>query len=439
MEKNVFIEKVAKFIESHHILSPDEAYLVAVSGGADSVVLLRVMLALGFSCKVAHCNFHLRGEESVRDEHFVTALCRDLGVECIVTHFDVPAYEREHGVSTEMACRELRYAWFRELMREHSLDAVVVAHHSDDNVETLFLNLMRGSGIAGLTAMRPVSGDVRRPLLGVSRCEIEAFAAVIGQPFVTDSTNLESIVKRNRLRNIVIPELLRQFPDAQSGILRTIDNVQQCNSLYRQYINELKQACCSTDGDIVRVNLATLGDRVGENIHTALFEIIRDYGFNSAQVHEMLAASTGSRFIWGSHVAVINRDCLDLAPPAVEEEVPAIEEVVHIMIRDATGFSPRSLDGKTAVCFDTSILNAKLELRHWQQGDRFRPFGMKGSRLVSDIFSDLKLSEQQKRRVLLLTADGDIVWILGIRSGALYSMTASTKRILVLTLRSMEF
>lgn len=439
MEKNVFIEKVAKFIESHHILSPDEAYLVAVSGGADSVVLLRVMLALGFSCKVAHCNFHLRGEESVRDEHFVTALCRDLGVECIVTHFDVPAYEREHGVSTEMACRELRYAWFRELMREHSLDAVVVAHHSDDNVETLFLNLMRGSGIAGLTAMRPVSGDVRRPLLGVSRCEIEAFAAVIGQPFVTDSTNLESIVKRNRLRNIVIPELLRQFPDAQSGILRTIDNVQQCNSLYRQYINELKQACCSTDGDIVRVNLATLGDRVGENIHTALFEIIRDYGFNSAQVHEMLAASTGSRFISGSHVVVINRDCIDIAPPAVEEEVPAIEEVVHIMIRDATGFSPRSLDGKTAVCFDTSILNAKLELRHWQQGDRFRPFGMKGSRLVSDIFSDLKLSEQQKRRVLLLTADGDIVWILGIRSGALYSMTASTKRILVLTLRSMEF
>lgn len=439
MEKNVFIEKVAKFIESHHILSPNEAYLVAVSGGADSVVLLRVMLELGYRCTVGHCNFHLRGEESVRDEHFVTALCRDLGVECIVTHFDVPAYEREHGVSTEMACRELRYAWFRELMREHSLDAVVVAHHSDDNVETLFLNMMRGSGIAGLTAMRPVSGDVRRPLLGVSRCDIEAFAAVIEQPFVTDSTNLESIVKRNRLRNIVIPTLKEQFPDALSGILRTIDNVQQCNSLYRQYIDELKQACCSTDGDIVRVNLATLGDRVGENIHTALFEIIRDYGFNSAQVHEMLAASTGSRFISGSHVVVINRDCIDIAPPAVEEEVPAIEEVVHIMIRDATGFSPRSLDGKTAVCFDISILNAKLELRHWQQGDRFRPFGMKGSRLVSDIFSDLKLSEPQKRRVLLLTANDDIVWILGIRSGALYSMTASTKRILVLTLRSMEF
>lgn len=438
MEKNVFIEKVAKFIEAHHILSPDAAYLVAVSGGADSVVLLRVMLALGYRCMVAHCNFHLRGEESVRDERFVMALCRDLGVECIVTHFDVPAYEREHGVSTEMACRELRYAWFRELMHEHSLDAVVVAHHSDDNVETLFLNLMRGSGIAGLTAMRPVSGDVRRPLLGVSRGEIEAFAADIGQTWVTDSTNLESIVKRNRLRNIVIPELLRQFPDAQSGILRTIGNVQQCNSLYQHYINELKQACCSADGDIVRVNLASLGERVGENIHTALFEIIREYGFNSAQVHEMLAASTGSRFISGSHFAAINRDCIDISPSADEEEVPAIDKVVNLVIRDAAGFSPRSLDGKTAVCFDVSILDAKLELRHWRKGDRFRPFGMKGSRLVSDIFSDLKLSEPQKRRVLLLTADDDIVWILGIRSGALYPITASTKKVLILSLRSSE-
>ena len=439
MEKNVFIEKVAKFIESHHILSPNEAYLVAVSGGADSVVLLRVMLELGYRCTVAHCNFHLRGEESVRDERFVTALCRDLGVECIVTHFDVPAYEREHGVSTEMACRELRYAWFRELMREHSLDAVVVAHHSDDNVETLFLNLMRGSGIAGLTAMRPVSGDVRRPLLGVSRGEIEAFAAEIGQTWVTDSTNLESIVKRNRLRNIVIPELLRQFPDAQSGILRTIDNVQQCNSLYRQYIDELKQACCSTDGDIVRVNLATLGDRVGENIHTALFEIIRDYGFNSAQVHEMLAASTGRRFLSGSHIGAINGAFPDLSPSTGDEEIPSIEQVMNVEIRDAAGFLPRSLNGKTAVCFDASILNAKLELRHWRKGDRFRPFGMKGTRLVSDIFSDMKLSEPQKRRVLLLTANDDIVWIPTIRSGALYPMTASTKRILVLTLRSMEF
>lgn len=438
MEKNVFIEKVAKFIEAHHILSPDAAYLVAVSGGADSVVLLRVMLALGYRCTVAHCNFHLRGEESVRDEHFVTALCRDLGVECIVTHFDVPAYEREHGVSTEMACRELRYAWFRELMRERQLAAVVVAHHSDDNVETLFLNIMRGSGIAGLTAMRPVSGDVRRPLLGVSRGEIEAFAAEIGQTWVTDSTNLESIVKRNRLRNIVIPELLRQFHDAMSGILRTIGNLQQCNSLYQHYIDELKQACCSTDGDIVRVNLATLSDRVGENIHTALFEIIREYGFNSAQVQEMLAASTGCRFISGSHIAVINRNFLDISPSTGDEEIPSIEQVMNVEIRDAAGFLPRSLNGKTAVCFDASILNAKLELRHWRKGDRFRPFGMKGTRLVSDIFSDLKLSEPQKRRVLLLTANDDIVWILGIRSGALYPITASTKRILVLSLRSME-
>ena len=153
----------------------------------------------------------------------------------------------------------------------------------------------------------------------------------------------------------------------------------------------------------------------------------------------MLAASTGCRFISGSHIGVINRDFLDISPSTGDEEIPSIEQVMNVEIRDAAGFLPRSLNGKTAVCFDASILNAKLELRHWRKGDRFRPFGMKGTRLVSDIFSDMKLSEPQKRRVLLLTADGAIVWILGIRSGALYSMTASTKRILVLTLRSMEF
>ncbi|MGN1245199.1 MAG: tRNA lysidine(34) synthetase TilS [Muribaculaceae bacterium] len=440
MEKNVFIEKVAKFIESHHILSPSLHYLVAVSGGADSVVLLRVLLAMGYNCTVAHCNFHLRGAESNRDEAFVTTLCHNLGVECIVKHFDVPAYEQEHGVSTEMACRELRYSWFRKLLSERNLAAVLVAHHSDDNIETLFLNILRGSGIAGLSAMRPVNGNVCRPLLGVSRSEIESFAKAIGQSWVTDSTNRESVVKRNRLRNIVLPALLAQFPDAVSGILHTIDNVQGCEGLYRHFVDELHSACTSLDGNIERINLKALRERAGiDNVPTALFELLKKYGFNSSQVSDILIASTGSRFLSASHIAVVNRNCIDIAHiTGTDDDVPPLSQVVGMTICDAAGFSPRSLNGKTEVCFDSEILNAKLELRHWQQGDRFRPFGMKGSRLVSDIFSDLKLSELQKQRVLLLTANGKIVWILGIRSGALYPITSSTTKVLILNIRSME-
>ena len=435
MEKNVFIEKIRAFIEKCHVLSHSEAYLVAVSGGADSVVLLRVMLELGYRCTVAHCNFHLRGDESVRDEQFVTRLCRELGVECLVTHFDVAAYEREHGVSTEMACRELRYAWFRELLRERGLAAVVVAHHSDDNVETLFLNLLRGSGIAGMCAMRAVSGDVRRPLLGVSRLEIEEYAAAIGQSFVTDSTNLESVVKRNRLRNIVIPELRNQFPDAISGILRTINNIQQCQGLYCRYINELKQSCCSADGAIVRINVASLCDRVGNSLSTTLFEIVREYGFNAVQVAEMAEASTGSRFLSPSHIAVINRGYIDVFCNSTGDEAVAIDDLVDMQVVDAQEFSLRRIDGRTSVCFDAAILQTSLELRHWRKGDRLRPFGMRGTRLVSDIFSDLKLSEPEKNRVWLLTADGEIVWILGVRSSAHYPVTPHTTKVATLSLK----
>lgn len=447
MEKNDFIEKICTFVEKHQMLRHDEGYLVAVSGGADSVVLLRVLLCMGYRCVVAHCNFHLRGEESDRDERFVTTLCKRLGVECLVTHFDVPAYEREHGVSTEMACRELRYGWFRSILCERGLSAILVAHHSDDNIETLFLNILRGSGIAGMTAMRPVNGDVRRPMLCVSRADIERYAVEIGQDFVTDSTNRESVVKRNRLRNVVLPLLREQFPDADSGILRTIENLRQCYGLYGAHIDELRRECLSeclagdhVDGNcgvVVRIDLDRLAELSGDSLATAIFELTRRYGFNSAQAAEMAASrgsvaqSTGKKYLSSEYVAIINRGSLDIFQ-CVDEEDAAVRYVVDlrgsvdfpvkidIEAGDAADFSASGVDGKQVVCFDASILDRSLELRHWRKGDRIRPFGMRGTRLVSDIFSDMKLSEPEKRGVWILTADGEIVWILGIRSSALY-------------------
>lgn len=452
MEKMVFIEKVENFIAAHRVLCPNEQYLVAVSGGADSVVLLHTMMALGYRCTVAHCNFHLRGEESVRDERHVVALCKRLGVDCLVTHFDVPAYEREHGVSTEMACRELRYAWFRRLLAEHNLAAVVVAHHSDDNIETLFLNILRGSGIAGMAAMQPVSGDVRRPLLGVSRHDIEEFAHAIGEEYVTDSSNLESIVKRNRLRNIVLPELRRQFPQADAGILRTIASMQQCNGLYRHFVGELQRDCLHHDGIAVRIDMKRLAARSGDYLASAVFELVRQYGFNSAQAAELAAAahSPGKRFLSATHTASVGRNSIEIFPSSAtagEEEyildLPAmlrhgcgcnLPVEIHARLTDASRFSPRSLDGKFSVCFDASIIGCRLVLRHWRKADRFRPFGMRGSRLVSDIFSDLNLSELTKRSLWLLTADDEIVWILSIRSSACHPVGPSSSQCVILSL-----
>ena len=176
--------------------------LVALSGGADSVALLRILLDLGCQCHAAHCNFNLRGIESKRDEQFVRDLCEKLHVRLEVKSFDVPTYQQEHGGSVEMACRDLRYAWFEEERLAHGCPFIAVAHQADDQIETFYLNLMRGTGLRGLTGMKRLNGNVWRPLLGVSRNDLLDYLASIGQDFVTDSTNAQNDFRRNRLRNI---------------------------------------------------------------------------------------------------------------------------------------------------------------------------------------------------------------------------------------------
>ena len=187
----MFIRRVSQYIEEKHLLQPGDKVLVALSGGADSVALLRVLLRLGYVCEAAHCNFHLRGEESLRDEQFVRELAARLDVPLHVIHFDTNEYAASHGVSVEMAARELRYGWFGQLRRECGARVVAVAHHRDDSVETFLLNLVRGTGINGLQGIRPVNGEVVRPLLCVSRAEILEYLASLGQAYVTDSTNLQ--------------------------------------------------------------------------------------------------------------------------------------------------------------------------------------------------------------------------------------------------------
>lgn len=456
MEKSIFVEKIDSFIKKERLFKPHGRYLAAVSGGADSVVMLRVMLQLGIECEVAHCNFHLRGEESVRDEKFVENLCRDLSVKYHKIDFDVESYVRQNHVSEEMACRDLRYDWFASLVDSLGLYGVIVAHHSDDNAETLFLNLLRGTGIAGLTGMQPSSFNrvrILRPLLCVSRSDIENYARELGQDFIIDSTNHENVVKRNKLRNIVIPTLRDLFPDADSAIASTIANLRGCNRLYQHEIDRLRQTHVRTAGDITEILLPQFFDEysAAECADTLLFELLRPFGFNSAQVADIIDAYTtahsGAEFAAGKHTATLSHGILYIEPHNSgcdsDCEYPIslsqdISEPIRISVEHISDkpFSPRCVDGKKAVCFSTEILNATLTLRHWRKGDRFRPFGMKGSRLVSDLFSDLKLSDVEKRQTWLLTADGDIVWIVGLRSSAQFSISRGDSAYIVLKVSS---
>lgn len=217
---NAFEEKTLRYIHRHMPAVANGKILAAVSGGADSVALLRVLAALGCNCIAAHCNFHLRGDEADRDEAFVRKLCHDIDIELRCTDFDVEAYKKSHGVSTEMACRELRYDWFERQRAALGCSVIAVAHHRDDNIETFFLNLVRGSGITGLAGIKPCNGKIVRPLLGSSRDEIINYLKTLGQDYVTDSTNLENDYARNKIRNVMLPEISRLFPSAMAEIGR---------------------------------------------------------------------------------------------------------------------------------------------------------------------------------------------------------------------------
>lgn len=426
-----FLNKIKSFIELDSLIDSSMPVLVALSGGADSVALLRVLLELGYDCRAAHCNFHLRGEESNRDEKFVTELCHNLGAHLYIKHFDVPGHMNEHGVSMEMACRELRYGWFEELRQECGCSCIAVAHHSDDNIETFFLNALRGTGIAGLTGMKPRNGVVVRPLLCVSRAEILEWLGEIGQDYVTDSTNQANAAKRNRLRNIVLPALYGEFDGAKDALLATIENMRRCNELYCESVGVMRSIVSDRYSDSLVIDLEILNGF--DNREMLLYEILKPLGFNYEQCADMLTSAVGRHFVSSSHKAAINRTTIDvsrlqirdekvfvvdLAKCAVEEPIKL--EIIHI---DNKQFTPSMVDGKLCVAFSNDILQcSEVLLRHWREGDRFKPFGMNGSKLISDLFTDLKLSEKEKNETWLLEADGEILWVIGCRAAQSFSV-----------------
>ncbi len=419
-----------------------QSVLVALSGGADSVALLRALLEAGCHCHAAHCNFHLRGDESMRDEQFVRDLCTRLGVPLTVKDFDVAAWQQTHGGSVEMACRELRYAWFEQERERRQCGVIAVAHHADDQIETFFLNLLRGTGIKGLTGMNRLSGHIWRPLLAVSRRDILDYLSEIGQGYVTDSTNAQNDYRRNRLRNIVLPIIEQQFPHGSERILDTIGNLKQDSEML---------AALVSDGipDTWHIDIQRLLGYT--QAPTLLYHRLRHLGFNRSQCEQAIEAAraghSGGQFIAPHHTMHVNRQSIDVEPTdtAPEIEIPIdlstdVQTPIHITVaRSSTPFSPLMCDGKNKVAFSAKLFDCqRIVLRHWRQGDRMKPFGLKGSKLVSDLFADLKLDHAAKRDTWLLEADGNILWVLGYRTSSLYAVQRESQDYLLLILENLQ-
>ena len=496
------LEQFRKYIDDNHLINKGDRVLVALSGGVDSMVLAELLRKEGYDIAFAHCNFHLRGKESDDDEQFVRDYAKRVGVKLFVKQFNTLDYVENNKVSVEMAARELRYAWFNDLINanEHlnasnaaqkvvgvssersewnslRFDKLALAHHADDQIETFFINLLRGSGIKGLKAMQPRNGMYIRPLLWATREEIKQFAGANGIQWREDSTNSDTIYLRNKIRHDLMPAFDSIKPEAREKILESVNHLASENQLYRELLKEKLSQIETVDGVLHsiskrhfdrnsterrverrpersesirqrRINLLqteaspfvgdssiplryTRNDGGGMQL---LFEWIRSFGFSYSQcgsIFTSLNSEPGKAFYSAEFQLVIEKETIDIFPIDLDRTMKSLSlnESIH-PVPTGHALSLLITNDINVAQLDYDKLKLPLKTRHWQQGDRFRPLGMCGTKLVSDFFNDNNYTTFQKKTTpILVDSDDQIVWIVGHRIDDRFKITEKTKTI----------
>lgn len=431
------LKRIQSFIEKNALLpDKDRPVLVGLSGGADSVSLLDILCRLGYSCVALHANFHLRGEESDRDEAFARSFAEQKGVPFYRIDFSTSEYAATTHQSIEMAARQLRYEWFEEMRIKVGAQAIAVAHHKDDSIETLLMNLMRGSGIRGLVGIRPKNGHVVRPLLCVSRAEILAWLKDMQQTYVTDSTNLSDEYTRNYIRLHLIPSMESVNPSVRDSMMRTANHLAAAEEIYLSVVEKARESLWKEN----RLSIDQLLTYPAPE--TILYELLHPYGFSRQVVASVFAAlegESGKIFYAPSWRLIKDRRSLLLGKRNMEENVRmeidkaeiasfANDWPVRLELHPVTDVKIEA--DPTMAYFDWDRLASPLSLRHWQQGDWFVPFGMQGRKKLSDYFTDHKFTIEQKEQQWLLCSGNKVIWIVGERSDNRYRVTTATKMIL---------
>lgn len=423
--------RVAQYIEKEKLFCLNDKVLVTLSGGADSVALLRLLLSMGYTCEAAHCNFHLRDKESDRDEAFVRRLCHESGVLLHIEHFDTTQYAAKKHISIEMAARELRYEWFETLRRQRKASVIATAHHKDDSVETVLLNLIRGTGINGLLGIRPRNGNIVRPLLCLSREEIIAYLQYIDQDYVTDSTNLLDEYTRNKIRLNLLPLMKEINPSVKESIIRTTNYLNDAATLYNQSIGEARKRILTPEG--IRIE-ALLQEPVPEAI---LFEVLHPLGFNTTQIdniRQTLDGQPGKIFLGKGWRVIKDRDLLLIEEDTTaEKSQPPFRLVMEEYDYTSEFIIPKD---KNTACFDADKINKTWEIRKWKPGDVFIPFGMTGKKHVSDYLTDKKFSLSEKEKQWILCFGEQIAWLIGERTDNRFKVNENTKRVIIVRIVS---
>ena len=417
-------EKVRKYIQTNQIFSQDGLILVGVSGGADSVALLLILKSLGYQVQALHCNFHLRQKESDRDERFVSELCRKNNIPLLIKHFNTKEYAARNNVSIEMAARDLRYNWFYDVLTDNNAQSIAVAHHRNDQAETLLLNLIRGTGIRGLAGMYPIRNQIARPLLCVTRDEILAYLNEIKQDFVTDSTNLEREATRNKVRLDILPQMAEINPSIVNTLSETCSILMSSLPFYEKKVEEELNRVKHNDTEVSIPQLQEC-----ENTDVLIYEWLKDKGFTTSQhreIAESLESTSGK--IWESKAYRLlkDRDRLILqekkekvsGPQIIQEQVDSITET-----------------GPDLAYFDSDKIVAPITYRTAKEGDWFIPFGMEGKKLISDYLTDIKATRFEKENQLLALCGEDIIWVVGHRSDNRYRVDKDTQHIIRLRIK----
>ena len=434
------LAKFQKHIENNFPDLKQQPFLLAVSGGVDSVVLAHLFAQSDMTFALAHCNFRLRGDESTKDEKLVSDLSKKLDSFFHVTHFDTIGYVNKNKVSVQVAARELRYHWFEQIIEEYDYKTLVTAHHADDDLETFLINLSRGTGLEGLTGIPDKTSIISRPLLAFSRTEILKYAESGKLQWREDESNLDTKYLRNKIRHEVIPQLKELNPTFLENFGNTLNHLKGSSSILQNHIEALKAELFNEIDGVIHISIEKLQQL--NPLDAYLYEVLKDYGFTAwNDIKNLLSTVSGKEVRSKTHRLLKDREELLLQKLGISEdsvffiaeESRVIDHPLNIVISEVVNYEKAN---KPNILFvDKKTLKYPLVLRKWQEGDYFYPLGMKGKKKVSKFFKDEKMDMISKERQWLLCSDDKIVWILGKRADNRFKVTETTKTILKFTLK----
>jgi len=439
-------KKVETNIISEKLFSKNDNILVAISGGCDSVALTHILKKLNFNISLAHCNFKLRGKDSDKDELFVKNLAEKLKLPLFIKNFDTTKFAKNNNYSIEEAARILRYDWFEEIRTKQSLDYIAVAHHLDDKIETFFINIIAGTGIRGIRSIKAKNNKVVRPLLFAKRNDIESWCLTNKINYRTDNSNFETKFIRNKIRHNILPVFNEINPSFSDTMFKNFKTFSDFELIYNQYVSNAEKKILKKRNNFIYLNIEQLLNEVAPI--TALFELLSPYGFNSTQITDIVdnldTMQSGKEFTSSDYRLIKDRTSLIIKKKSslkhkeylINENQKNIKSPLPLQI-DIQEYTEtfKLLKSNNIAYFDAGKIKFPLIIRKKIEGDYFYPFGMKGKKLLSDFFTDIKLNRFEKEDTFLLLSGKDIIWIIGYRTDEKYKITDKTKQVLVIKYR----